>query len=193
MPKTGPRGLAVEIIWTLCIYSMYLSVNKYFYCFQIGEKLKFLTVWRNIKKLNLLAKADIRIFVTDDDDDDRNFVVNGFKESGYDIQHFFFSNGHFLINYFLKEHIPLLPDGIFLDLNMPMKDGYQTLKELKELHLVKDIPVFVLTSSTNELDAQKCYKLGCDRFYSKPMSVPDYNDIASDMIKCISEKSNLIF
>src|SRR5215216_3098805 len=53
----------------------------------------------------------------------------------------------------LEDLSHIKPDLIFLDLNMPLIDGWQFLEAMKENSLT--IPVYILTSSTSALDLQK--------------------------------------
>jgi chemotaxis family two-component system response regulator Rcp1 len=63
------------------------------------------------------------------------------------------------------------PDVILLDLNMPRKDGRQTLKEIKEDPELRRIPVVVLTVSSAEEDIMKSYDLHANCFVSKPLDL----------------------
>jgi CheY-like chemotaxis protein len=60
------------------------------------------------------------------------------------------------------------PDIIFLDLNMPLKDGRETLRELKADDKFKLIPVIILSTSNAEFDVNQCYQSGATLFISKP-------------------------
>jgi CheY-like chemotaxis protein len=57
---------------------------------------------------------------------------------------------------------------ILLDLNMPRKDGRETLRELKEDQLLNQIPVVVLTTSSADQDVVQSRRLGADEFFTKP-------------------------
>ncbi|MCP5106443.1 MAG: response regulator [bacterium] len=59
------------------------------------------------------------------------------------------------------------PGMIFLDISMPVLDGFQTLKELKENPLFKKIPVVMLTTSRRHEDIQKSYEYGACSFLTK--------------------------
>ncbi|MCD6064629.1 MAG: response regulator [Flavipsychrobacter sp.] len=131
-------------------------------------------------------KRELHIFIADDDSDDRDFAIEALKDTGHEIKFSCFTNGHFLTHYFLRDFIPLLPDAIVLDLNMPLKDGYQSLKELRSLHVAKTIPIFVLTSSTMDKDREICNNLGCTGFFSKPLRSAEYKNIAQQIISAIS-------
>ena len=56
----------------------------------------------------------------------------------------------------VQERKPL-PDLIFLDLNMPIKDGYETLAEIKQDPRLKFIPVIILSTSSQQRDVDRCY------------------------------------
>jgi CheY-like chemotaxis protein len=69
----------------------------------------------------------------------------------------------------------LLPDLIFLDINMPRKDGWDFLEEYKSLELTYKAPVFMLTSSDAMMDKIKSsrYPGIVYGFFNKPLKVED--------------------
>lgn len=66
-----------------------------------------------------------------------------------------------------------LPAVILLDIKMPRMDGIEVLENIKSDAVLKTIPVVMLTSSREEPDLQKCYKLGVNAYVVKPV---DFND-----------------
>ena len=64
------------------------------------------------------------------------------------------------------------PDIIILDLNLPKKDGREVLREIKEDHDLKNIPVVVLTTSGAEKDILRAYNLHANAYITKPL---DFN------------------
>ena len=61
---------------------------------------------------------------------------------------------------------PLL---VLLDLNLPVLDGYQVLKIIKQDERTKRIPVIILTTTDNPSEVAKCYELGCNAYVTKPV------------------------
>ena len=66
------------------------------------------------------------------------------------------------------------PDLILLDLNIPKKDGFEVLKEIKEHPGLSRVPVIILTSSQAERDILKSYDLRANCFISKPVDVDEF-------------------
>ncbi len=62
---------------------------------------------------------------------------------------------------------PLL---VLLDLNLPVKDGFQVLERLKSDDKTRLIPVIVVTSTDDSRDVSRCYDLGCNVFLTKPIN-----------------------
>jgi len=62
------------------------------------------------------------------------------------------------------------PGLILLDLNMPRKDGFEALAEIKEDPNLRQIPVVILTTSRAEEDVYRGYDLGVNSFITKPVS-----------------------
>jgi DNA-binding response OmpR family regulator len=66
------------------------------------------------------------------------------------------------------------PDLILLDLNLPKKDGFEVLREVKAHPAVSRVPVVILTSSQAERDILKSYDLRANCFISKPVEVDEF-------------------
>jgi CheY-like chemotaxis protein len=69
------------------------------------------------------------------------------------------------------------PDLILLDLNLPLMDGREVLKAIREDHELTDIPVVVLTTSEDEGDIYKAYKLHANCYISKPVDFVRFTEI----------------
>jgi CheY-like chemotaxis protein len=61
------------------------------------------------------------------------------------------------------------PEVILLDLNLPVLDGYQVLKIIKNDERTRQIPVIILTTTDNPAEVAKCYELGCNLYVTKPV------------------------
>lgn len=121
-------------------------------------------------------KPNLQLFIIDDDADDREFLKDALIGNGYEFDFVEFDNGAHLFEYLLLNS-EKIPDLILLDLNMPVKNGYETLKELKMNELLKAIPVMVITSSSRSEDEIYCYQLGCDHFCRKPITLNEYEKL----------------
>ena len=69
------------------------------------------------------------------------------------------------------------PDLILLDLNLPLMDGREILKKIKEDPNLTDIPVVILTTSDDEEDILKAYQLHANCFISKPVDFLQFTKI----------------
>ena len=73
------------------------------------------------------------------------------------------------------------PDLILLDLNLPLMDGREILKKIKEDPNLTDIPVVVLTTSDDEEDILKAYQLHANCFISKPVDFLQFTKIIKEI------------
>ncbi len=82
---------------------------------------------------------------------------------------------------FLAKHEPfagsVTPDLILLDLNLPKKDGRQVLKEMKEDAKLKQIPIVILTTSSEEQDIFKSYNLHANCYITKPVELESFINV----------------
>jgi CheY-like chemotaxis protein len=116
----------------------------------------------------------ITILTAEDDPDDRGFILEAFKASGHENAVFFVQNGVDLLQYLHHQGsyadlgLAPRPDLILLDLNMPCKDGRDSLAEIKADPDLRSIPVVVLTVSESEEDILRTYNTGGAGFIIKP-------------------------
>ena len=66
------------------------------------------------------------------------------------------------------------PGVVLLDLNLPGTDGRQVLSEIKGDERLRDIPVVVLTTSSDERDINACYRSGANSYIQKPVDVDGF-------------------
>ncbi len=115
------------------------------------------------------------ILIAEDDADDRYLLKSAMLETKMSEPFHFVENGAELIDFLqsLTQDPPEergFPKVILLDLNMPRKDGRETLKEIKQHTAWKHIPVIVFSTSHNEMEMRRCYELGADTYLAKPNS-----------------------
>jgi CheY-like chemotaxis protein len=76
----------------------------------------------------------------------------------------------------------ILPDFIFLDLNMPKMDGRECLTELKKTIRISDIPVVIFSTSTDDNDKKDTAAMGALEFISKPARVSELTIILKNFL-----------
>ena len=115
----------------------------------------------------------VSILVADDDSDDSMMIEDALRENRVANKLHFVRDGEELMDYLLNRGqfmgaVRPSPSLIFLDLNMPKKDGREALAEIKAHPVLKSIPVVVLTTSSAEEDVYRTYNLGVNSFITKP-------------------------
>lgn len=123
----------------------------------------------------------ILITLADDDEDDRLFFTDAFDELKINTVVNTVNNGRELIN-FLNEPETVLPSIIFLDLNMPILNGIDCLKEIKQNEKYKDIAIAIYSTSSSEEDVENTFVLGANIYIKKPSNFNDLKKILSDVV-----------
>ncbi|AQG78581.1 response regulator [Spirosoma montaniterrae] len=115
------------------------------------------------------------ILIADDDNDDRLFMEQALRQSGYAGATAFVEDGEELMEYLRCEGRynstnASWPNLLILDLNMPRKNGFQALQEIKNDPKLRRLPVVVMTTSSADEDVIKTYNLGVNSFVTKPFN-----------------------
>jgi CheY-like chemotaxis protein len=117
----------------------------------------------------------ITILMADDDEDDRDLARDALEGTRLGERMEFVIDGQDLIDY-LRHDGPYAqaptprPSIILLDLNMPRKDGREALAELKADASLRQIPVVILTTSSDDADVENAYALGASSYITKPVT-----------------------
>ena len=120
------------------------------------------------------SKARV-ILMAEDDTDDRLLAQDAMAECHWEGDLRFVENGEELLDYLTHrgKYTQLAsaprPGLILLDLNMPRKDGRESLREIKADRDLRRIPVVVFTTSKAGTDIGDMYELGANSFISKPV------------------------
>jgi len=73
------------------------------------------------------------------------------------------------------------PKVVLLDIKMPRMDGIEVLRQIKANEKTKMIPVVIMTSSREEQDVLKSYKLGVNSYVVKPVDFHDFANAVSEL------------
>jgi len=66
------------------------------------------------------------------------------------------------------------PDLVLLDINIPLFNGHEVLRQIKSDPNLKKIPVVMLTTSSNQRDIDKAYENHCNSYVQKPLEIGDF-------------------
>ena len=132
----------------------------------------------NPKQLNIL--------LADDDPDDTLFfkeAVGGLKLPTHLTT---VPNGEHLMHLLINE-TNKLPDVLFLDLNMPRKNGFECLAEIKLSEKLKNLPVIIFSTSFEQEVVNTLYKSGAQYFIRKPSEFSQFKKIILQALTLIMQ------
>jgi CheY-like chemotaxis protein len=124
--------------------------------------------------------AGRRILVVEDNLDNRRILVYRLKRIG-DFEIIEASNGEEALSIV---QTPPPPDLIFMDLKMPVIDGWEATKRIRALEVGRTIPIIALTAQAMAGDEQKALAAGCDDYLAKP--IVDLNVVRSKMERLLN-------
>jgi CheY-like chemotaxis protein len=123
----------------------------------------------------------INVLLADDDEDDRLFFREAFQEIKIKTKVKTVNDGVELMNHLSKSGNNL-PHILFLDLNMPRKNGMDCLLEIKRSDNLKDIPVAIYSTSASEEDIEDTFVKGANVYIKKPSDFSTLKKILEEVI-----------
>ncbi|MEQ1584814.1 MAG: response regulator [Cyclobacteriaceae bacterium] len=121
-----------------------------------------------------------RILLADDDEADRMLFKEAFDEMKINTRVETVNNGEQLMEYLNRTGV-VLPNLLFLDLNMPRKNGLECLKEIRSNRAFNDLSIAIYSTSAAERDIDATFIAGANVYISKPN---DFN-----VLKLVLEKA----
>ena len=133
-------------------------------------------------------KVSLNILLADDDIDDCIFFKGALEKSPISTNLIAVHDGNQLMQLLTNETNDL-PHVIFLDLNMPRKNGFECLSELKLSEKLKHLPVIMFSTSNDQEVVSRLYLNGAQYFIRKPSVISQFEKIIQTLIS----KNYLIF
>ena len=124
---------------------------------------------------------ELVILIAEDDDGHAELIMQGLKKSGICNAMLRFSNGEELWDFFRGKKNTGMDKKksylLLLDINMPVMDGTEVLRRLKQDEELKRIPVIMLTTTDDPREIEHCYRLGCNVYITKPVDFLAFTEI----------------
>jgi DNA-binding response OmpR family regulator len=115
------------------------------------------------------VKQFLNVSLGDDDEDDRQFFREAIEDICIDTKLSLFEDGDKLMDY-LNHPKTILPDVIFLDFNMPVKNGMQCLREIRSSTIMDNVFIAIFSTSCSEKDIEDTFINGSNIYLNKPNS-----------------------
>ena len=137
-----------------------------------------------------MSSKHLNILLCDDDSDDCYFfneaLENLFLPTNLTAVH----DGEQLMQ-LLTNETNELPHVLFLDLNMPRKNGFECLTEIKHNNELKQLPIIIFSTSFDQEVVNLLYKNGAQYFIRKPSEFPQLQKVILQALTLISKENIL--
>jgi CheY-like chemotaxis protein len=120
------------------------------------------------------------ILYVDDDPEDIDIFIEAVKENDRSIKCLVAQNGNQAMDILCSD---LLPDVVFLDINMPVINGKAVLAEIRKDNRFKDMPVVMYSTTIHPSEREEYKKMGADHFLIKHTHFQDLCDSLAVILK----------
>ena len=120
--------------------------------------------------------TSLNVLLTDDNVNEHFFFNHCAKNISDKIQIISLNSGKALMDYLENEDNPL-PDILFLDVNMPLKNGNDCLADIRAKHRYDTLPVVMYSTSDSTDDVEKAFELGANIYVKKPVGIDELKQV----------------
>ncbi len=125
---------------------------------------------------------ELVILIAEDDDGHAELIIEGLVDSGVKNRLIRFRNGEEVWKFLsgtadgevLEKSKTYL---LLLDINMPVMDGIEVLRQMKAHNELKEIPVMMLTTTDDPREVEACYRIGCSVYITKPIEFLKFTEV----------------
>ncbi len=121
---------------------------------------------------------ELSIILAEDDEGHATLIRRNLKRSGLMNKILHFKDGQQTIDYLNaeKEKGNEIPSLLLLDIKMPKVDGIEVLQYVKSDHVLKKMPVIMITTTDDPREIDRCHELGCSNYIKKPIDYDNFVD-----------------
>ncbi|WP_264538527.1 response regulator [Flavobacterium sp. N1736] len=134
-----------------------------------------------------MIKQQYNLLLADDDEDDCDFFKEALEELNLPTSLVTVNDGVQLMDYLSKSGAENLPDILFLDLNMPRKNGLECLTEIKQANEYKNLPVIIFSTSLDRDIVDLVYEKGAVHYIRKPGEFAKLKKVIGNALNLASE------
>lgn len=124
----------------------------------------------------------LKILLVDDDEDDRQFFADALEGIELNTDLHQLENGKSCME-FLLSNTENTPDLVFLDLNMPIMNGFECLEAIRNTPHLKDLLVAIYSTSSAERDIEETFEKGANIYIKKPSSFSELKKSLKQVVK----------
>lgn len=124
----------------------------------------------------------LNVVLADDDEDDRFLFGEAIKQLSIKTKLSLFKDGQELMDYLFSNEMER-PNLLFLDLNMPVKDGMQCLREIRQNEAFKDLAIAIYSTSSTEQDIEATFIYGANIYINKPSSFAKLKEVIEKVLQ----------
>lgn len=126
---------------------------------------------------------DLRIYIADDDFDDRDFFMEALKNIPLKTEVSQFDNGVDLMDKLFSD--VTLPHVIFLDLYMPIMDGFECLMDIRNFKKFNNIYIIAYSSIYRDREVNQLKQEGANQFLKKSSSFKELKELLLKSLKSV--------
>ena len=132
-----------------------------------------------------MSNKPIYVLLADDDESDRMNFKEALEEGKIKTTVVSVNDGVELMDYLLKEDTQL-PTLLFLDLNMPRKNGMECLQEIRKTEKLKELIVAIYSTSSSEKDIENTFNSGANVYIQKPNNFAKLKSVLNEIVMYVN-------
>ncbi|ODS30373.1 MAG: two-component response regulator [Candidatus Scalindua rubra] len=124
---------------------------------------------------------DVIVIIAEDDEGHASLIIKNLNRARAMNNFLRFKDGQEVLDFlFMRGKGPHRESGkaylLLLDIRMPKVDGVEVLRQIKEDPELSKMPVIMLTTTDDSREIEKCHKLGCNVYVTKPVDYDNFTD-----------------
>jgi two-component system response regulator len=122
------------------------------------------------------------ILLVEDNPDDVKLTLRAFKKNNFTQEVVVSRDGQEALDFFFGANgvadrgVDGLPVLVLLDLQLPKVDGLEVLRQVRADERTRLVPIVILTSSREQVDTLRGYRLGCNSYIRKPVDFAEFSE-----------------
>ena len=131
-------------------------------------------------------KRDLVIILAEDDDGHAGLIYKTLKRAGVENDILHFEDGEKTLNYLFRRgdyfhREERVSHILLLDLRMPVVDGKEVIRQVKQDKELQNIPIIVVSTTDDPEEIENCYSMGCSKYIVKPIQYDEFTEVITQL------------